>query len=160
MSADKTDPDIERRGEFARILFPTDFSAGSERAWAVARGLTARLGAELILLHVLVETPLYSESLFTMEQTRDVFDEARDWVVKRLGEWTATATAEGLSARWVLKTGVPHAEIVGAAAQEHSNLIVIGTHGRGGLDRALLGSVTDRVVRLAPCPVVTVRETE
>jgi nucleotide-binding universal stress UspA family protein len=59
----------------------------------------------------------------------------------------------------VLKTGVPHAEIVGAAAQEHSNLIVMGTHGRGGLDRALLGSVTDRVVRLASCPVVTVRET-
>ena len=54
---------------------------------------------------------------------------------------------------------MPHAEIVGAAAQEHSNLIVMGTHGRGGLDRALLGSVTDRVVRLASCPVVTVRET-
>jgi universal stress protein A len=160
MSADKPQLEPEGRGEFARILFPTDFSAGSERAWPVARALTARLGAELILLHVLVETPPYSESFFTMQQTRDVFDGARDWVVKRLGEWTTIATAGGLSARWVLKTGVPHAEIVGAAAQEHSDLIVIGTHGRGGLDRALLGSVTDRVVRLAPCPVVTVRETE
>ena len=70
------------------------------------------------------------------------------------------AKAAGLSTRWVLKTGVPHAEIVGAAAEEHADLIVIGTHGRGGIDRALLGSVTDRVVRLAPCPVVTVRVVE
>ena len=147
-------------GGFSRILVPTDFSAGSERAWAVARQLAGRLGAELILVHVLVETPLYSESPFTMKQARDVFDAARAWAVKTLGEWTATAAAAGLSARWVLKTGVPHAEIVGAAAQERPDLVVIGTRGRGGLDRALLGSVTDRVVRLAPCPVVTVRDTE
>lgn len=145
---------------FARILVPTDFSAGSERAWGVARRLAAALGAELILVHVLVETPLYSESPFTIQRTRDVFEAARAWAVKTLGEWTAAAAAGGLSARWVLKTGVPHAEIVGAATQEHPDLIVIGTQGRGGLDRALLGSVTDRVVRLAPCPVVTVREPE
>ncbi len=147
-------------GGFSRILVPTDFSAGSERAWAVARQLADRLGAELILVHVLVETPLYSESPFTMKRARDVFDAARAWAVKTLGEWTATAAAAGLSARWVLKTGVPHVEVVGAAAQERPDLIVMGTRGRGGLDRALLGSVTDRVVRLAPCPVVTVRETE
>jgi len=116
--------------------------------------LGAQLGAELILIHVLVETPI------AIQQPRDVFDAARAWVVNALGEWTATAKAAGLSTRWVLKTGVPHAEIVGAAAEEHADLIVIGTHGRGGIDRALLGSVTDRVVRLAPCPVVTVRVVE
>ena len=47
-----------------------------------------------------------------------------------------------------------------ARIREEARLIVIGTHGRGGLDRALLGSVADRVIRLAPCPVVTVRDTE
>jgi len=144
----------------ARILVPTDFSAGSERAWAEARRLAARLGAELVLVHVLVEAPLYSEGPFTMKQARDVFDAARTWAVKTLGEWTATAEAAGISARWVLRTGVPYKEIVGAAVREHADLIVIGTHGRGGLDRALLGSVADRVIRLAPCPVVTVRDTE
>jgi universal stress protein A len=144
----------------ARILVPTDFSAGSERAWAEARRLAARLGAELVLVHVLVETPLYSEGPFTMKRARDVFDAARAWAVKTLGEWTAIAAAAGLSARWVLRTGVPYKEIVGAAARERADLIVIGTHGRGGLDRALLGSVADRVIRLAPCPVVTVRDTE
>jgi nucleotide-binding universal stress UspA family protein len=147
-------------GGFARILVPTDFSAGSERAWAEAGRLAARLGAELVLVHVLVETPLYSEGPFTMNRARDVFDAARGWAVKTLGEWTGTAAGEGLSARWVMRTGVPYKEIVGAAARERAELIVIGTHGRGGLDRALLGSVTDRVIRLAPCPVVTVRDTE
>jgi universal stress protein A len=144
----------------ARILVPTDFSAGSERAWAEARRLAARLGAELVLVHVLVETPLYSEGPFTMKQTRGVFDAARAWAVKTLGEWAAAAAAAGISARWVLRAGVPYKEIVGAAARESADLIVIGTHGRGGLDRALLGSVADRVIRLAPCPVVTVRDTE
>jgi len=147
-------------GGFERLVVPTDFSAGSERAWAVARRLAERLGAELVLVHVLVETPLYSEGPFTMKRARDVFDAARAWAVKTLGEWAATAAAGGLSARWVVRTGVPHEEIVGAAAQERADLVVIGTHGRGGLDRALLGSVADRVIRLAPCPVMTVRDTE
>lgn len=145
---------------FARILVPTDFSAGSSEAWSVARRLAGGLRAELILLHVLVETPLYSEGPFTMRRTHDVFEAARTWAEKGLGEWTAAAVAAGLSARWVARAGVPHAEIVEVAAAEQADLIVIGTHGRGGLDRALLGSVADRVIRLAPCPVMAVRATE
>jgi len=66
--------------------------------------------------------------------------------------------ASGLRARWVVATGVPHEEIVAAAARERADLIVLSTHGRGGLDRALLGSVADRVIRLAPCPVLSARE--
>src|SRR6202795_3291351 len=89
----------------ARLLVPTDFSAGSERAWAEARRLAGRLGAELVLVHVLVEHPLYSEGPFTMKRARDVFDASRVWAEKTLGEWTATATAADLSARWVLRTG-------------------------------------------------------
>jgi nucleotide-binding universal stress UspA family protein len=112
-----------------------------------------------VLLHVLVEAPLYSEGPFTVKQTRGVFDAARKWAVNALGQWTSAAVAEGLSSRWVLRTGVPYKEIVGAVTRERADLIVIGTHGRGGLDRALLGSVADRVIRLAPCPVLTVRDT-
>lgn len=145
---------------FARILVPTDFSAGSNEAWAVARRLAAGLGAELILLHVLVEAPLYSEGPFTMKRARDVFEAARVWAEKTLGEWAAAGAAAGLSARWLTRAGVPHAEIIEVAGGERADLIVIGTHGRGGLDRALLGSVADRVIRLAPCPVVAVRATE
>lgn len=147
-------------GGFARILVPTDFSSGSEQAWGVARRLAGPLGAEIVLIHVLVETPLYSEGPFTMKHARDVFDAARRWALDMLGAWTAKATDSGLEARWVVATGVPHEEIVAAATRERADLIVLGTHGRGGLDRALLGSVADRVIRLAPCPVLTVREKE
>jgi nucleotide-binding universal stress UspA family protein len=145
---------------FARIVVPTDFSAGSKEAWTVARRLAGGLGSELILLHVLVETPLYSEGPFTMKHTRGVFEAARAWVEKTLGEWTAAAAAAGLSTRWMVRSGVPHAEIADVARQERADLIVMGTHGRGGLDRALLGSVADRVIRIGPCPVMAVRTAE
>lgn len=145
---------------FARILVPTDFSAGSSRAWAVAQRLARDLGSELVLVHVLVETPLYSEGPFSMKRTRAVFEAARAWVEKTLGEWTAAATAQGLSVRWLTRSGTPHAEIADVAKAEQADLIVIGTHGRAGLDRALLGSVADRVIRTARCPVVTVRTVE
>lgn len=145
---------------FDRILVPTDFSAGSERAWAVARKLAGRLGAELILFHVVVEAPLFSEGPFTMTHARNVFSAARAWADTTLGEWTAAATAAGLRARSIVGTGAPHKEIIATAALEHADLIVMGTLGRSGLDRALLGSVAERVIRLAPCPVLAVRDTE
>ena len=112
----------------------------------------------MVLFHVVVEAPLYSEGPFTMKHARDVFDAARRWAEATLGEWVAKAVDSGLRARWVVATGVPHEEIVAAAAKERADLIVLGTHGRGGLDRALLGSVADRVIRLAPCPVLSARE--
>lgn len=145
---------------FERILVPTDFSAGSERAWAIARQLAERLGAELILFHVVVEAPLFSEGPFTMEHARSVFSKAREWANTTLGEWTAAATASGLRARSIVGTGAPTKEIIATAGLEHADLIVMGTQGRGGLDRALLGSVAERVIRLAPCPVLVVRATE
>lgn len=145
-------------GPFTRILVPTDFSSGSAQAWVVARQLAGQLGAEVVLLHVVVEAPLYSEGPFTMKHARDVFDAARRWAESTLGEWISEAAAAGLEGRWVVATGVPHEEIVAAAARERADLIVLGTHGRGGLDRALLGSVADRVIRLAACPVLSVRE--
>lgn len=145
---------------FERILVPTDFSAGSERAWAIARQLAERLGAELILFHVVIEAPLFSEGPFTMEHAGSVFSKAREWATTTLGEWTATATASGLRARSIVGIGAPQKEIVATAGLEHADLIVMCTKERGGLDRALLGSVAERVIRLAPCPVLVVRGTE
>jgi nucleotide-binding universal stress UspA family protein len=144
---------------FTRILVATDFSPASEGAWLVARRLAGRLRAEIVVLHVLVEAPLFSEGPFTMKHARSVFEAARTWVEKTLGEWAGTATAVGVPARWTVRTGVPYKEIVAAAESERPDLIVMGTQGRGGLDRALLGSVAEKVIRLAPCPVLTVRET-
>jgi nucleotide-binding universal stress UspA family protein len=142
---------------FARIVVPTDFSSCAEEAWEVARRLAAAFGAELILVHVLVETPLFSETPFTTGHTRDVFAAARGWGERGLAERVEAARVAGLRARSELRTGRPHAEIVALATDARADLVVIGTHGRDGLNRALLGSVADRVVHLAPCPVLTVR---
>jgi nucleotide-binding universal stress UspA family protein len=143
---------------FYRIVVPTDFSSCSEEAWALAQRLAGALGSELVLVHVLVEAPLWGEGPFSMDRTRELFEAARKWAGDKLGEWAAEARGKGLRARPTLRTGAAHEEIVALATDERADLVIIGTHGRGGVNRALLGSVTDRVVRLAPCPVLTVRE--
>ena len=142
---------------FYRIVVPTDFSDCAEDAWGLAQRLAAVSGAELVLVHVLVEAPLFSEGPFTMDRVRKVYETARTWGQESLDTWMAEAQAKGLKARVALRTGVPYREIVDLVTDERADLVVIGTHGRGGIDRALLGSVADRVVRLAPCPVLTVR---
>jgi nucleotide-binding universal stress UspA family protein len=143
---------------FYRIVVPTDFSACAEEAWALAQRLARAVGAELVLVHVLVETALYDETPFTMQRVREVYEGARRWGRESLDGWAAKAKSEGLDARVALRTGAPYQEIVALATDERADLVVMGTHGRGGVGRALLGSVADRVVRMAPCPVLTVRE--
>jgi len=143
---------------FYRIVVPTDFSDCAEEAWALAQRMATALGSELVLAHVLVETPLYDEGPFTMEKTKRVYEAARKWAEESIEDWAGAARGKGLKVRTVLRTGAPYREIVDLATDERADLVLIGTHGRGGLDRALLGSVADRVVRLSPCPVLTVRQ--
>ena len=142
---------------FYRIVVPTDFSECAEEAWGLAQRLAAASGAELVLVHVLLEAPPFNEGPFTMHRVRKVYEAARTWGQESLDAWMSQARAKGLKARVALRTGVPYREIVDLVTDERADLVVIGTHGRGGIDRALLGSVADRVLRLAPCPVLTVR---
>jgi nucleotide-binding universal stress UspA family protein len=143
---------------FHRIVVPTDFSSCADAGWMLARRMAAEFGSELILVHVLVEAPLFFEGPFNTGHTRDVFAAARGWGERGLAERVEAARAAGLHVRSELRTGKPHAEIVALATDAKADLVVIGTHGRDGLNRALLGSVADRVVHFAPCPVLTVRE--
>jgi nucleotide-binding universal stress UspA family protein len=143
-----------------RILVPTDFSVCAEGAFNLAQSLAAPLGAELVLLHVLVEAPPFSEGLFSSERVREVYAAVRRWAEAELVKWADTARAAGLKVRTDLRVGAPFREIVTTAAEEQADLLVMGTHGRSGLGRFLLGSVADRVIRLAPCPVLTVRGVE
>lgn len=146
------------RPVFRRLLVPVDFSAPSEEAWLTARRLARVIGSELVLVHVFVEGPFFSEGPFTVSHVREVYESSRVWVDKMLEQWATEARAEGLSVRTLVRTGVPYREIVATAVDERADLIVMGTHGRGGVDRVLLGSVADRVIRQAPCPVLAVRE--
>jgi universal stress protein A len=143
-----------------KILLPTDFSANADQAQQEAIRLARGVGGEIVVLHVTVDTPPYGEGLMNRKEVRDVYESARRWAASTLEARVAAIREEGVTARFLLKTGVPHAEIVKAAIAEGAGYIVIGTRGRGGLERAFLGSVADRVIRTAPCPVVSVRQPE
>lgn len=145
---------------FHRILVPTDFSTQSGKAWATARHLAPAVGAELVLLHVFVEMPLYSETPLSGERIREAYAVARTWTAEQLEKLAAEARAEGITVKTLMRTGVPHDAIVATAREEAADLITIGTHGRGGLNRLILGSVCDRVIRLSSCPVLSIRESD
>jgi len=138
-----------------RILCATDFSDSAAPAERLAVSLAGPLGAEVVFVHVASEAPLWRESA-GMAQVRAVFEAQRKWAADSLTERAGAVSAQGVSARWLLRVGGSWQEIVGAATEEHADLIVMGTHGRTGLDRLLLGSVAEHVLRRAPCPVVTV----
>jgi universal stress protein A len=141
-----------------KIVHPTDFSVEAEVAEQEAVRLAHRLNAELVLVHVATETPLYGEQVFAMPDVKRVYEAQARWAEERLAERAGALTREGVPTRWRRRVGVVHAEIGTVAREEAADYIVIGTHGRGGLDRVMLGSVAERVVRTAPCPVITVRQ--
>lgn len=140
-----------------KILHPTDFSECAAEAQAMAVDLAGKLGAEIVLLQVLVETPLYGESILSMPKVQSVYDAQRKWAEETLEARAGDLRGRGLKVSWRVQVGVPFEEIVKIAEEEHADMIVMGTHGRTGLGRAFMGSVAERVVRLAPCPVLTVR---
>jgi len=143
-----------------KILHPTDFSACATQAQVTAVDLAGKLGGEIILLQVLVETPLYGESVLNMPKVQSIYDAQRKWSEQALEARVEELRRRGIKASWRVQVGVPFEEIVRIAGDEHADMIVMGTHGRTGLNRALLGSVAERVIRLASCPVLTVRQTK
>lgn len=142
------------------ILHPTDFSECSAEAQRQAVRLARALGAEVVLVHVSLEAPFYREGPFAMREVRRVVEAQREWAASAIEERAAQVRAAGVPCTTLLADGAPHVEIVTAARRAGAELIVMGTHGRSGIERFFLGSVADRVVRTAPCPVLTVRETE
>jgi len=141
-----------------RILVATDFAESAERALACAVQLARRHGAELVLVHVYMDLPAYPE--ITAGQVEAIYEEQRAWIEAALERRARAARGEGLLARAVLRTGPAASTIAETAKDEGADLLVVGTHGRSGLDRLILGSVAERVVRLASCPVLVVKSAE
>ena len=139
---------------FKRIVCATDFSDTAEAAWDLASDLAQTHRAELVLVHVFIELPVYPE--VAVASIQQVWEEQREWAERQLAARIEAAVKRGLTARYLLKTGTAPEEIMQAATDEHADLIVVGTHGRTGIERLVIGSVAERVVRLAPCPVLTV----
>lgn len=143
-----------------RILVPTDFSTCSESAFALAADWAHRFGAELHLLHVVVlfaDDPSDPEARFPESEAAYRRLEAAS--KRALDALTARSEATELTILRTQRYAVaPAPEIIAYAAEHDIDLIVLGTHGRRGVRRFLLGSVAEETVRAAPCPVLTVRE--
>lgn len=140
------------------LLHPTDFSEGAEAARAQAIRLALALNGEVVLLHVALEAPLFREGSSGMAEVRRVYEAQQTWAREAIEELAGRTRGAGVPTRGLVAVGVPHREIVRLAAELGAALVVMGTQARGGVERAFLGSVADRVVRTAPCPVLTVRE--
>jgi nucleotide-binding universal stress UspA family protein len=136
------------------ILHPTDFSEQSRRAFAVACALARDYGAHLTVMHVV---PPGTIELIALTQlgTEENTGSVRETFWADLRKIRATDSAIRVEHR--LEDGDPAAEILGVAQEIHADLIVMGTHGRTGLGRILMGSVAEQVVRQAVCPVLTVK---
>ncbi len=143
------------------ILVPTDFSDTSEVALRYGKALAAAFDASLHVIHVVQEpfaqpwaVEAYGFSLATLQE---------EWVREATTRLEKTVTAEERArcrAELATLLGHPVVEILRYATARQIDLIVLGTHGRGPLGQVLMGSVAERVVRRAPCPVLTVRHPE
>ena len=142
-----------------RILCPTDFSDLSIGAMKYAGLLAEKFAASLHVLHVVDQAYQYwmamgPESIPAGPTTEEMTDTAK----KQMEEFVGQHVPASLKATTEIVTGRPFMEIIRIAKEKNVDLIVIGTHGRGALSQILLGSVADKVVHKAPCPVLSVRE--
>jgi len=139
--------------KFERILFPTDFSDHAAHAQRYAVSLARQYGADLHLIHVVqlfsyvVDFGMDSSAQYQSVQAS--LQEMMDSLMNGLADEPFSVTGE-------LIQGDPVKEVVSTARSDNSDLIIMGTHGRAALEHALLGSIAEKVVRKAPCQVLTV----
>lgn len=143
------------------ILCPVDFSDSSDHALTYAIALAQSYEATLKLLHV-VQPPLMSVPGDPMvpEFSSEVMEDITAASQRRLDEIAAKTREQVASVETKIATGSPFVEIITFAKDQNVDLIVVGTHGRTGLAHVMIGSVAEKVVRKAPCPVLTVKHPE
>ena len=142
---------------FRRILHPTDFSPASRPAFRRAVALARSQRGQLMVVHVMGPPLLVAEGYLTPETLEALLRSQRDAAERQLGALVKRAKAAGARVFGLLaQSGTTAEQINRIAHRQHADVIVMGTHGRTGLTRLLLGSVAARVVATASCPVLTV----
>jgi len=140
-----------------RFLVPLDFSEYADQTLDYAITLAGQLGARVTLLHVIQPLPLGGVDMgVTLPFT--YIQELEGEIQRSMESSLERVTAAGLEGEIVIVHGVPFHEIIETAKTQQVDLIVMGTHGRTGFQYVLLGSVAEKVVRLAPCPVLVARQ--
>ena len=143
--------------EIQKILIPTDFSEYSQHALKYAVALAERFKAKLYVVHVwehaIVAAP--TETFPT-----EIWVEGEKAEKEKLSQLTQELRTKGIDAEPVFMSGIAHTEIVEAAKELDVDLITLATHGRTGLSHLVFGSTAERIIRLAPCPVLVVKHPE
>jgi nucleotide-binding universal stress UspA family protein len=143
--------------QFMKILAPTDFSEHSALALDTAMDL-APPGATVVLCHVIDDAPLTYGYIGVAVPTQDMLARLAQEAERELQAFKPTVPKPDVLLERRVVHGNPYLEIVRLAEEEAVDLIVLGTHGRSGIKHFLIGSVAEKVLRKAPCPVLVVRE--
>jgi len=138
------------------ILFPTDFSQGARAAMDHAVSLARDYQATLSLLYVIQDISIAEWYIPSSLSMNDLVEDMQKSAWKEMDRWAGEVPA-GVKTEKMVVRGVPFVEIIRTAKEKNADLIVIGTHGRTGIDHMLFGSTAEKVVRKSPCPVLTVR---
>ena len=140
-----------------RILFPTDFSEGAAIAMHYAVDLAKRYNATLHILHVIYDFTKATGSHIPHVSADEMYKEMNKWAQNEIDKCYMEETRDLRGVEKSVMEGIPYEEIIKFAEKDKSDMIVIGTYGRSGLERFIFGSTAERVVRKAPCAVLTVR---
>lgn len=143
-----------------KILFPTDFSESSNYALRYASSFAKEHKATLFVQHVMENVYSYSGFAETAFPLVELYGEMEKYAVREMEEIKNNNVLNDISVETVISRGTPFLEIVNAAREKEVDLIVIATHGKTALEHVFFGSTAEKVVRKAPCPVLTVRNPE
>lgn len=144
--------------EIKKVLVPIDFSDYSKSSLKYAVNFAKNFKASLILVYVVepvIYPPDFSMGQIAIPAAGVEMDKRAKEELDKLAE---KEIPSGLSVKKIIKTGKPFVEIIETAADEDADLIIIATHGHTGVEHILFGSTAEKVVRKAPCPVLTLRE--
>ena len=141
-----------------KVLVPIDFSDYSKNSLRYAVNFAKQFNAEIYLIYVLepvIYPPDFSMGQIAIPSINAEWDERAREELENLAK---TEIPEGVNVKTILKNGKPFLEIIDTASEENIDLIIIATHGHSGVEHILFGSTAEKVVRKAPCPVLTLRE--
>lgn len=142
------------------ILFATDFSESSEHAFTYALSLAEKYGARLLVMHVINE-PVDLRGFYVPHISFEKLEQEIEEGAQKIMEKFCRTRIQGFNNfDTCIVNGIPYEEIIKKADAEKVSMIVMGTQGRKGIDHLLFGSTAERVVRGAPCPVLTVHPPE
>jgi len=144
--------------EIKKVLVPIDFSDYSKNSLRYAVNFAKQFNAEIYLIYVLepvIYPPDFSMGQIAIPSINAEWDERAREELENLAK---TEIPEGVNVKTILKNGKPFLEIIDTASEENIDLIIIATHGHSGVEHILFGSTAEKVVRKAPCPVLTLRE--